>query len=118
MPAARERVVGWYSTGPRLREADLDINDLVCNYCDNPLLVICEVQASDPCYLCTPLQLVLSAPQLVCFIGSALSPQTEQHESGCSQRRWGFRQRPTTPKMKYGRSGRCPRAFTAKQNGC
>ena len=50
--AARERVVGWYSTGPRLREADLDINDLVCNYCDNPLLVICEVQARDPCYLC------------------------------------------------------------------
>ena len=50
--AARERVVGWYSTGPRLREADLDINDLVCNYCDNPLLVICEVQASNPCYLC------------------------------------------------------------------
>ena len=46
--SARERVVGWYSTGPRLREADLDINDLVSNYCDNPLLVICEVQASDP----------------------------------------------------------------------
>jgi len=43
--AARERVVGWYSTGPRLREADLDINDLVANYCDVPLLVICEVQA-------------------------------------------------------------------------
>ncbi len=34
-----------------MREADLDINDLVCNYCDNPLLVICEVQASDPCHL-------------------------------------------------------------------
>ena len=44
--AAREKVVGWYSTGPRLREADLDITDLMSNYCDTPLLVICEVQVS------------------------------------------------------------------------
>lgn len=41
---ARERVIGWYSTGPRLREADLDITELMTNYCDTPLLVICEVQ--------------------------------------------------------------------------
>ena len=39
--------MGWYSTGPRLREADLDITDLMSNYCDMPLLVICEVQVSD-----------------------------------------------------------------------
>ena len=38
--------MGWYSTGPRLREADLDITDLMANYCETPLLVICEVQAS------------------------------------------------------------------------
>ncbi len=44
--AAREKVVGWYSTGPRLREADLDITELMTNYCDTPLLVICEVQVS------------------------------------------------------------------------
>lgn len=37
-------MVGWYSTGPRLREADLDITALLGNYCDTPLLVICEVQ--------------------------------------------------------------------------
>ena len=42
--AAREKVIGWYSTGPRLREADLDINELMSNYVDTPLLVICEVQ--------------------------------------------------------------------------
>ena len=36
--------MGWYSTGPRLREADLDITALLGNYCDTPLLVICEVQ--------------------------------------------------------------------------
>ena len=37
-------MVGWYSTGQRLREADIDITDLLSNYCDTPLLVICEVQ--------------------------------------------------------------------------
>jgi 26S proteasome regulatory subunit N8 len=41
---AREKVIGWYSTGPRLREADQDINDLVGKYVETPLLVICEVQ--------------------------------------------------------------------------
>ena len=36
--------MGWYSTGPRLREADLQITDLMTEYVDNPILVICEVQ--------------------------------------------------------------------------
>ena len=37
-------MIGWYHTGPRLREADIDIHALMARYCDNPLLVICEVQ--------------------------------------------------------------------------
>lgn len=41
---AKEKVVGWYHTGPRLRQSDLDITELMARYCDNPLLVICEVQ--------------------------------------------------------------------------
>ncbi|KXZ48339.1 hypothetical protein GPECTOR_28g745 [Gonium pectorale] len=44
---AREKVVGWYSTGPKLREADLDINELIRQFCDNPVLVICEVQPKE-----------------------------------------------------------------------
>jgi len=44
---AREAVVGWYSTGPRIREADLDINHLISRFCDNPVLVICEVQPNE-----------------------------------------------------------------------
>lgn len=40
---AREKMVGWYSTGPRLREADLDINAMLSNYTETPVLVICEV---------------------------------------------------------------------------
>ena len=46
--AAKEKVVGWYHTGPRIREADLDITVLMGNYCDNPVLVICEVEVRDP----------------------------------------------------------------------
>lgn len=41
---AKEKVVGWYSSGPRLRSSDLDVNQLLGNYCDTPVLVICEVQ--------------------------------------------------------------------------
>ncbi len=39
--------MGWYSTGPKLREADLDINELIQQFCDHPVLVICEVQVRE-----------------------------------------------------------------------
>jgi len=45
--AAKEKIVGWYHTGPRIRQADLDITALMSNYCENPLLVICEVEPKD-----------------------------------------------------------------------
>lgn len=41
---AKEHVVGWYSTGPKLRESDLDIQELFYQYCNNPVLVIIDVQ--------------------------------------------------------------------------
>ncbi|EFJ21414.1 hypothetical protein SELMODRAFT_174670 [Selaginella moellendorffii] len=41
---AKEHVVGWYSTGPKLRENDLDIHELFRNYAPNPVLVIIDVQ--------------------------------------------------------------------------
>lgn len=46
---AREKVVGWYSTGPKLKEADLEINALVSRFTDvgEPVLVICEVQPKE-----------------------------------------------------------------------
>lgn len=57
---AKERILGWYSTGPRLREADLDINDLMSQFCDDPVLVICDIQVAamilffvSTCCLCT-----------------------------------------------------------------
>ncbi|KAJ6901230.1 26S proteasome non-ATPase regulatory subunit 7 [Populus alba x Populus x berolinensis] len=35
---AKEHVVGWYSTGPKLRENDLEIHGLFNNYVPNPVL--------------------------------------------------------------------------------
>eukprot|EP00127_Corallochytrium_limacisporum_P002164 Clim_evm58s108 gene=Clim_evmTU58s108 len=40
---ARERVVGWYSTGPALRKNDMLINDLIRRFSPNAVLVIIEV---------------------------------------------------------------------------
>mmetsp|Transcript_4491 Transcript_4491/g.6067 ORF Transcript_4491/g.6067 Transcript_4491/m.6067 type:complete len:310 (-) Transcript_4491:169-1098(-) len=44
---AKEVVVGWYSTGPKLREADLDIHDLITSYTPNPVLVVVDVQPTE-----------------------------------------------------------------------
>ena len=41
---AKEKVVGWYSTGPKLRESDLDMHELFSNYHPNPVLVIVDVR--------------------------------------------------------------------------
>lgn len=40
---ARENVVGWYSTGPKIRPNDLEINDLFKRYTPNPVFVIIDV---------------------------------------------------------------------------
>ena len=32
---ARERVVGWYHTGPKLHHNDVKINELMKKYCTN-----------------------------------------------------------------------------------
>eukprot|EP01117_Protostelium_nocturnum_P012623 TRINITY_DN4646_c0_g1_i1.p2 TRINITY_DN4646_c0_g1~~TRINITY_DN4646_c0_g1_i1.p2 ORF type:complete len:325 (-),score=102.91 TRINITY_DN4646_c0_g1_i1:1147-2121(-) len=41
---ARENIVGWYSTGPRIKPDDLSINELIRNYTPNPVYVIIDVQ--------------------------------------------------------------------------
>lgn len=32
---AREKIVGWYHTGPKLHQNDVAINDLIRRYCTN-----------------------------------------------------------------------------------
>lgn len=44
---AKEHVVGWYSTGPKLRENDLDVHELFHDYVPNPVLVIIDVQPKE-----------------------------------------------------------------------
>lgn len=44
---AREKLIGWYHSGPKLRAADLEINELFKRYTPNPLLVIVDVQPKE-----------------------------------------------------------------------
>lgn len=41
---AKEKLVGWYHSGPKLRASDLKISDVFKRYTANPLLVIVDVQ--------------------------------------------------------------------------
>lgn len=42
--AAREVVVGWYSTGPKIRANDIDINELFKKFVPNPVYTIVDVK--------------------------------------------------------------------------
>jgi 26S proteasome regulatory subunit N8 len=44
---ARERLIGWYHSGPKLRASDLEINERFKRYTPNPLLVIIDVQPKE-----------------------------------------------------------------------
>ena len=39
---AKERIVGWYHTGPKLHPNDIAINDLLRKYCSQSVLVIID----------------------------------------------------------------------------
>ncbi|KAJ1972692.1 proteasome regulatory particle subunit [Dimargaris verticillata] len=44
---AKERLIGWYHSGPKLRSSDLEINELFKRYTPDPVLVIVNVQPKD-----------------------------------------------------------------------
>ena len=44
---AREKIVGWYHTGPKLHQNDIAITDLVKKYCSQSILVIIDAHASN-----------------------------------------------------------------------
>ena len=44
---AREKIVGWYHTGPKLHQNDISINDLIRRYCTNSVHVIIDAHASN-----------------------------------------------------------------------
>lgn len=39
----KEVVVGWYSTGPLLKPNDLDLHEIIRNYCNQPIFAIINV---------------------------------------------------------------------------
>ena len=41
---ARERMIGWYHTGPKLRASDQEINDLFKKFIARPVMVIVDVR--------------------------------------------------------------------------
>ncbi|KAH6902749.1 maintenance of mitochondrial structure and function-domain-containing protein [Coprinopsis sp. MPI-PUGE-AT-0042] len=41
---AKERMIGWYHTGPKLRASDQEINDLFKRYIARPVMVIVDVR--------------------------------------------------------------------------
>mmetsp|Transcript_142068 Transcript_142068/g.247554 ORF Transcript_142068/g.247554 Transcript_142068/m.247554 type:complete len:359 (-) Transcript_142068:198-1274(-) len=43
----KERVVGWYSTGPKIKPSDLSIHEIFRRYCPEPILVVMDVQPKD-----------------------------------------------------------------------
>jgi len=43
----REKLVGWYTTGPKIRAGDLQIDRLVRRYTKNPVMVIIDVKPKE-----------------------------------------------------------------------
>ena len=41
---SKEKIVGWYSSGPKIRPHDIEINEVFRKYCDKPVFVIIDVQ--------------------------------------------------------------------------
>ena len=44
---SREHVVGWYHTGPKLKQNDLEINEIIRRYIPNPVLIVIDVRPKD-----------------------------------------------------------------------
>lgn len=51
----KEKIIGWYSTGPSTKVADLDIHELFRRYCADPLYLIVDVTADDLECLSSPI---------------------------------------------------------------
>jgi 26S proteasome regulatory subunit N8 len=40
---SKEKIIGWYSTGPSIKKADIDINEILRRYNTNPMFVVIRV---------------------------------------------------------------------------
>ncbi|XP_071489602.1 26S proteasome non-ATPase regulatory subunit 7-like [Diadema antillarum] len=44
---AREKIVGWYHTGPKLHQNDIAVNELIRKYCPNSVLCIIDAKPKE-----------------------------------------------------------------------
>lgn len=44
---AKEKLIGWYHSGPKLRENDLEINEVFKTFVPNPILLVVDVNSTD-----------------------------------------------------------------------
>ncbi|XP_040569487.1 26S proteasome non-ATPase regulatory subunit 7 [Lepeophtheirus salmonis] len=61
---AKERIVGWYHTGPKLHRNDILINDLISNYSSNSVLVIIDAKPSAQRAVGLPTEAYVSVDQV------------------------------------------------------
>lgn len=40
---SKERIMGWYSSGPRIRKNDIQLNEIIRRNNTNPVFVVCNV---------------------------------------------------------------------------
>lgn len=59
---ASEKVIGWYSTGPKIRASDLDIHEVIRRYTAEPILVIIDVNPADEAEIPTKAYVSVEAP--------------------------------------------------------
>jgi len=60
---SKEVVVGWYSSGPKIRSVDLQINELMSKYTQNPIFLIVDVNP-DSKQLALPMEAYVAVEDL------------------------------------------------------
>jgi len=60
---AKEVVVGWYSTGPKIRSVDMQINDLMSKYTPNPVFLVVDVNPQNE-QLSLPMEAFVAVEEL------------------------------------------------------
>ena len=38
----KEKIIGWYITGTKFKKHDIEINEIIANYCKSPVLVLID----------------------------------------------------------------------------
>jgi len=60
---AKETVVGWYSSGPKIRSVDMQINELMTKYTPNPVFLVVDVNPKNE-QLALPMEAFVAVEEL------------------------------------------------------